>query len=361
MDDDVLVAWFMLRVIPGLGDVRRTRLLRRHRTIRATLRAALAERSASAITQIERTAEACMKASAAAGASIIPFRSPAYPRVLRHLHAPPTLLWTRGRVALLERPAIAIVGTRRNTDYGAETTRMLAADFARAGIVVVSGLAHGIDRHAHEAVLEVGGDTLAVIGSGIDVCYPRRHARLQERIARDGLIVSEFVPGEYAMRHHFPRRNRLIAALSLGVIVVEAPDRSGALNTATHALELGREVFAVPGPIGRESSAGTNALIRDGAGLVMDAADVMEPLGLVPMAQPVARSDGVARDEFVPVHDPLEIALLGALDFEPRHADELAERSRVPVPVAMATLLRLEVEGRVRQAPGLRFACRSQA
>lgn len=353
--DANLRALLTLRVIPGLGDVGRRVLLKRHRTARAALRAALAERSEFERKRFAELAQSCLEATLEAGASLLLYRTRGYPQVLRQLHAAPTVLWVRGDVSLLERPAVAIVGTRRNTEYGAETARMIASDLARAGIVVVSGLAHGIDRFAHEGALEVGGATIAIVGSGIDVCYPRRHARLQERIAREGLLVSEFVPGERALRHHFPRRNRLIAALSLGVVVVEAPERSGALNTAKHALELNRDVFGVPGPVGRETSVGTNALIRDGAGLVTDGADVMAALRLVPIdvrgVEPTTGIEG-AGIEAGPPADPL----LALLEGEPRHADEIADLCGLSIAEAVSRLLQLEIDGLARQMPGLRFA-----
>ena len=361
-DVAALRALLTLRVIPGLGDVARRKLLARHRTPRAALRSALTDRTDFERTRYAQEAQACLEATLNVGASVLAYRAPGYPPSLRQLHAAPTLLWVRGDTRLLERPAVAIVGTRRNTEYGAETARMLASDLARAGIVIVSGLAHGIDRYAHEGALDVGGSTIAIVGSGIDVHYPRRHAQLQERIARDGLLISEFKPGEPALRHHFPRRNRLIAALSLGVVVVEAPERSGALNTTRHAMELNRDVFAVPGPIGRETSMGTNALIRDGAGLVMDAADVMEGLRLVPVSgtetpPPVGATDCPAGTARAVPEDPI----LALLDAEPRHADEIAELCGIPIHEAVSRLLRLEIEGLARQVPGLRFARPRQA
>lgn len=353
--DANLRALLTLRVIPGLGDVGRRVLLKRHRTARAALRAALAERSAFDRARFAELAQSCLEATLEAGASLLLYRTREYPQVLRQLHAAPTVLWVRGDASLLERPAVAIVGTRRNTEYGAETARRIASDLARAGVVVVSGLAHGIDRFAHEGALEVGGATIAIVGAGIDVCYPRRHERLQERIAREGLLISEFVPGERALRHHFPRRNRLIAALSLGVVVVEAPERSGALNTVKHALELNRDVFAVPGPVGRETSVGTNALIRDGAGLVTDGADVMAALGLVPINGGGAPPTGCAEDAGIEASAPAD-PLLALLEVEPRHADEIADLCGLSIAEAVSRLLQLEIDGLARQMPGLRFA-----
>ena len=356
MNEASLRALLTLRALPGFGDVRRHALLKRHRTPRAALAAALATQPRMSLDEAERAADAALGATAAAGAHLIPLRSPDYPPRLRRLHRVPTILWARGDIELLHRPAVAIVGTRRNTDYGAEAARMIAGDLARAGIVIVSGLAHGIDRFAHEAALDAGGTTIAVIGCGIDIAYPRRHTRLQERIACDGLVLSEFMPGEPALQHHFPRRNRIIAALSLGVVVVEAPLKSGALLTANHAMELNRDVLAVPGPIGRETSAGTNDLIRDGAGLVTDAADVLEALRLVP--KPSASTRHTDAPIVADPLDPVQAMIVHALDSEALHVDEIARHAGIEPATAIAALLDLELAGRVRQTSGLRFARR---
>lgn len=377
-----LRSMLQLRVIPRLGDVGRRKLLKEHRSPAAALAAALMGRSTFDTDRIAHEARLALDTTEEIGASIVALGSSGYPRSLEQLNDPPTVLWLRGDASLLERPAVAIVGTRRNTDYGAEAAHSLAADLARAGVVVISGLAHGIDRFAHEGALDVGGATVAIVGTGIDITYPRRHKRLQERIAREGLLVSEFLPGEPAMRHHFPRRNRLIAALSSGVVVVEAPDKSGALNTVDHAMDLNREVFAVPGPIGRETSRGTNALIRDGAPLVMDAGDIMEALGMVPtsirkdrrarvrsrhavradsenvrpMESGGRRADATNPGDYI-ASDPV----LALLEGDPRHIDDIAAQANLPISAVMSRLLALEIEGRVRQAPGLRFGLAREA
>jgi DNA processing protein len=274
-----LRALLEIRALPGIGDVRLTALLRRHGSPVAALDAIRSDRPDAAArirapAVVARIEHAMRSLLAADGIRAVAAHEPVYPPALLDLHDPPPLIFLRGDAALLEREAAAVVGTRACTEYGADAAREIAASLARAGIVVTSGLAHGVDRHAHESALDAGGATVAVIGCGIDVVYPHRHQRLYERIACHGLLVSEFLPGEPALPHHFPRRNRIIAALSRAVVVVEAPARSGALITAEHALDLGREVFAVPGPIGRRTSEGTNALIRDGASMVNSPDDV---------------------------------------------------------------------------------------
>jgi DNA processing protein len=402
-DRDSLRALLAMRAIPGLGDIRLRRWLEPAATpvdaLAALLRArpdaaaflgqpAVRARIDRALRTIETTPDAFTLHIGAAG----------YPRRLLDLHDPPAVLFGRGDASLAGGPAVAIVGTRANTEYGADVARMIATAAAGAGIVVISGLAHGVDRHAHEAVLDAGGRTIGVIGSGLDVTYPPQHRRLQERIAGEGLVLTEFAPGEPALGHHFPRRNRIIAALASAVVVVEAPVRSGALITAEHALELGREVLAVPGPIGRRTSEGANALIRDGAAIVLDAADVLEatlafertagrtpacstgsPAAAGPRAgvadahqaavvvNPGQASDrtappGVAAPGGVPAPAPIRLAspaaaaLMRALGNEPAHADVLVERSGLDAAEALACLLDLELSGSVRQHPGSRFS-----
>jgi DNA processing protein len=216
-------------------------------------------------------------------------------------------------------------------------------------VVVASGLAHGIDRIAHESTLECGGATFAVIGSGIDVEYPTGNARLQRRIAREGLVLSEFMPGEPALRHHFPKRNRLLAALTSATVVVEAAGRSGSLITADHALDLGREILAVPGPIGRSTSEGTNRLIRDGARIVTAPEDVLEALDILPSARTGEVAALAAR-----LPEPGR-SVLSALGDGPRHVDDLSRSAGLEPAVALGILLELELAGLVLQLPGKRF------
>lgn len=209
-----------------------------------------------------------------------------YPTELKDLQIPPSQLYAIGNAGVLAKPRVAIVGTRNSTGYGERITRMLTRAFVRAGVTVVSGMARGIDGTAHRAALEEGGDTVAVLGTGIDVPYPVGHRQLHRTIAQRGLVISENPPGMTAHQGAFPKRNRIIAALAPVTIVVEAGFRSGALNTASQALELGRVVASVPGPIDSEQSRGSNQLLRDGAVLIAAADDALTLLGLSAPADP---------------------------------------------------------------------------
>jgi len=282
------------------------------------------------------------------GTQVLVLGGRGYPEALTHLADPPPAVFARGDLSLLDRDIIAIVGTRRCTPYGADVTRQLATLFARAGVPVLSGLARGIDGIAHVAAIEAAGKTVAVLGTGIDVSYPREHRALQEQIAQEGLVLSEFAPGTPGLRHHFPGRNRIIAVLARGVVVVEAPHGSGALHTADHALDVGVEVFAVPGPIGRPESMGTNGLMRVGAHIATCGEDVLQELGI---ALPPPRVSG-------PVVQPTtdQGRILAALAEEPVLADDLAIRIGLPPAETLALLLELEVAGAVRRLPGFRFA-----
>jgi DNA processing protein len=343
-DDDQLFHLLLLLSLPGVGPGTARKLLHRYRTPRAAVRAA---RAASGDHEfLHERARRGVRALRELGAAVLLESDVHYPAMFRTLAEPPLLVFALGNAHLTERRRVAIVGTRRSTEYGAEAARMLAKGLVRAGVVIVSGLARGIDSCAHEAALESGGDTIALLGTGIDVAYPPEHAPLQARIAERGLLLTEVPPGMSAFAHHFPRRNRLIAALSEAVVVVEAPPRSGALNTATLALEMGREVLAVPGPIGRETSMGTHALLRDGATLVTSVDDVLETLKLGPL--PVAAPSDVAPPAGTG-------AILAAIGSEACHVDDVAAHCGMRGADALCALLELELSGWVRQLPGKRF------
>ena len=258
------------------------------------------------------------------------------PPLLRAIHDPPKRLYLRGNgpAELLSQPAVAIVGARACSPYGSHVARLLAREIAAAGVVVVSGLARGIDAEAHRGALEAGGRTIAVLGCGIDRDYPAAHASLATRIADEGLLLSEYEAGVAPAPWQFPARNRIIAGLALATIVVEARERSGALITADFALEDGREVFAVPGEITSGLSAGTNALLRLGATPLTCAGDVLESLGL---ARPQRRSVAA---------DPL-LALL------PASVDELVRATGLDVARIATSLAELELAGAVAQGDGV--------
>lgn len=270
-----------------------------------------------------------------------------YPPALRRLEYPPCPLFARGRLELLDSPMVAVVGTRRSTSYGREHAHRIAWGIAAAGVTVISGLARGIDGEAHRAAGPAR--TVAVLGCGIDVVFPREHRTLQESIGRKGLLLSEQLPGAPPERHNFPRRNRIIAKLARGVVVVEAPAKSGALSTARKALEDGDDVFAVPGRIGDWRSAGGNALIRDGGILVTSAREVLTELKL-PLP-PEGYEEDVPPAEL----EGQGLALWRVLGREPRHVDEISASVGLEPHRSLASLLSLEVQGHARQLPGMRF------
>ena len=264
-----------------------------------------------------------------------------FPPLLAQLHDPPAQLYVRGDSEALMQPAVAVVGARSCSPYGAQVARELAGALSRAGALVVSGLARGIDGEAHRGALEAGGTTVAVLGCGIDRDYPRSHADLARKIRASGAVVSEYPPGVEPAPWRFPARNRIIAGLCLATVVVEARERSGALITADFALELGRDVFAVPGEITAALSAGTNDLLRQGAAPMLSAEDVLSAIGLEPAA--VARpsvSEGAA-------------ALLELVAETACGADELARRSGLASGAVAAGLVELELAGLVSEGEGI--------
>ncbi len=278
---------------------------------------------------------------------------PSYPALLAAVPSPPRL-WVRGRLEAGDALAIAVVGARRATPYGLAVAERLAFDLAARGVTIVSGMARGIDAAAHRGALAAGGRTVAVLGCGVDLVYPSEHRRLRDDIETRGAIVSQFPPGTRPLPGHFPARNRTLAGLALGVVVVEAGERSGALITARLAGELGREVFAVPGKITAEQSAGPHGLIRDGATLIRDWTDVVQELP-EPWrhALRVPENDGGAGRPEAGSEEGRVLALLSA--DEPRHIDALIAQVALPPARLAAALVGLELGGWARQLPGQRW------
>jgi DNA processing protein len=280
-----------------------------------------------------------------------------WPAALDQLPDPPVALWVLGDPAALAERQVAMVGSRSPTAAGRRLAAQLAAGLVGAGFLVTSGLALGIDAAAHEAALDAGGRTLAVLGTGLDSCYPARNAALAARIARAGALVSEFPPGTPPRAAHFPQRNRLIAALSRGTVVVEAALRSGSLITARRALELGREVFAVPGSPLNPPAAGCLELLRDGAVLTRNTADILsersincqEFLDYQPLENNPAPPGAPAR------LDKAYEMLLDALGFEPASIEDLVQRTGLAAGVVASMMLILELQGRVETRPGALF------
>lgn len=266
-----------------------------------------------------------------------------YPCILRQIYDPPALLFYRGDLSVLQAPCVAVVGSRKATAYGRAAAARLAADLARAGVVVVSGMARGIDTCAHQGALADGGITAAVLGCGLDVCYPPENLRLREKIAQNGVLLSEHPPRTEPKAQHFPLRNRIISGLSLATVVVEAAEKSGALITADCALEQGREVYAVPGSINSPYSQGCHKLLKDGAALLSKADDLLLELGLA-APEPEIKPEQKLTDE--------QRKVLQSLDFEPVNFDDLLSSTRLTAPVLTALLVELELFQLIRKLPG---------
>lgn len=361
--DPERLAWLALASIPGIGARRIATLVGQFGSARAVLDA-----SEEAITDIDGFSHRAARTIRAANINrivalaqsaehldqrlLVP-PDPGYPTTLRTIPDPPPLLFARGDLTLTDVRCIAIVGSRMHTRYGADVAAELGAEVARAGMVVVSGMALGLDAVAQAAALDAGGDTIGVLGTGLDVIYPRENSRLFERVYAKGLLLSEAPPGERGHPGAFPRRNRLISGLASALVVVEAAEDSGTLITVNCALEQGREVFAVPGPINSPTSRGTNRLIRDGAIPILEPADLMRALGFP--------SGAAAKSEVpFPVHlSADEARALSALHPEPMHVDEIALSSGMPIGALLGTLLGLELGGLAEQLPGAMFRRRA--
>lgn len=350
--------WIAFHHVPYIGPVRTHRLLDHFGSLEAAwsadsrrLRAVLDERSCEALVRTRATLDLdrVLERLDRAGVSVITIDDAAYPRLLREVHAPPTVLYLKGGLLPDDDRAVAIVGTRRATRYGADVAARLAGDLAQAGVTIVSGLARGIDGAAHQAALEAGGRTIAVFGTGILEIYPPQHRNLAARIEASGALISDYAPDRTVEAANFPARNRIISGLSRGVIVVEAPARSGALITADFAADQGRDVLAVPGSIFSAASAGCNQLLRDGARVVTSAQDVLDELGLA--QRPVAAE--TQQSLLLPEEDRRLLAVLNA---EPQHIDEIAEKLARPGPTVSAMLLTLELQGLVRNVGAQHYA-----
>jgi DNA processing protein len=280
--------------------------------------------------------------------SILIQQDESYPKRLNEIDQPPPVLYTQGNINPDDEWSVAIVGTRRVTAYGRQVAEDIAGRLARNGLTIISGLARGVDSIAHQAALDAGGRTLAVLGSGIDRIYPPENRHLAEQIRANGALISEFSPNTPPEASNFPQRNRLISGLSLAVIVIEAGIKSGALITASFAADQGREVFAVPGNITSPGSMGTNRLIQNGAHPLLSAEQVLEILELSMVAE--HRTARVALPS-----DAVEAQLFEILGVEPLHIDEVTNRTEIPVEKVTATLALMELKGMVRQVGGMQY------
>ena len=276
-----------------------------------------------------------------------------YPGLLREIYDPPKELYVKGALPPGDVPMVAVVGSRMTSHYGLRTARAIAADLAAAGVVVVSGMALGIDTASHEGALSAGGKTIAVLGSGFAHLYPPENKKLAEKIAQRGAVITEYPMNTKPEPWNFPRRNRIISGLSLGVLVVEARLKSGALITADLALEQGRDVFAVPGNVDSAKSGGTNWLLKQGAKVATSAEDILEELiTSIASSKKKPKEKNASEDEDL---SDEEKNLLSLFDSEPIHVDALLESSRLPASRAISALSLLEIKGRLKQLPGKHF------
>lgn len=283
------------------------------------------------------------------GIKIVTINDKDYPETLRNIDDAPVVLYIKGEIQREDKFTIAVVGSRKYTFYGRFAAEKLSSELSSMGFTIVSGMARGIDTLAHAAAIKSGGRSIAVLGSGIDVPYPPENKGLMEKISESGYVMSEFPPGTQPDRENFPRRNRLISGLSLGVLVVEAAADSGSLITASCAAEQGKEVFAVPGNINSVNSAGTNELIKNGAKLVQDVRDIIEELA--PVLKGFIKTKEKVRVEL----SDEERRLCDIMTAEPRHVDMLSRESGMSVSKVLGILLSLELKGVVKQTEGKKF------
>lgn len=362
LPDDELADILLLSLVSGIGPRLRQALLQRFGTARAVFEAptsllrtvpGIGAKLAGAVTRarqeidVAAEIELCQKHQVA----IVSLGHPVYPRALREIADPPGVLFVRGAIEARDALAIAIVGARHATRYGLAQAERLAASLSRAGLTIVSGLARGIDGAAHRGALDAGGRTIAVLGSGVLNIYPPEHQDLAQQVMKHGAVVSEAPVRAAPLSGTFPQRNRLISGMTLGVVVIEAARQSGALITARHAAEQGREVFAVPGRVDSRMSHGCHQLIRDGAKLVETPEDVLEELGPLVAAAP--------RDDGRPLHHPAELLLneveqgiLGAIQDDATSIDQVVAASGLPTQQVLATLSVLEMRRLIRRISG---------
>jgi DNA processing protein len=367
IDRDEFSAWLRLLETPGVGRESARALLARFGSAEAVISASTAARAsvvtAGAASALARSPEhfetrrdaawRWLNAGDGETRDVIVVGDARYPRLLLESADPPLLLYARGRIELLQAPAIAIVGSRNPTPQGLDNARAFATHLSRAGWLVVSGLALGIDGAAHEGGLDGGSGTIAVVGTGLDQIYPSRHRALTARIAAEGLLISEFAIGTPALPEHFPIRNRIIAGLGRGTLVVEAALQSGSLITARLASESGRDVFAIPGSIHSPLARGCHALIKQGAKLVDSAADIVDELPALASVSTSARGENAAPS--APTAAATKDPILDALGFDPIGLDALIARTGRSASELSAKLLDLELQGRVARLAGQLF------
>lgn len=392
IDNSAKRDWLTLALIPGIGTTQFIRLLARFHTPTdilsapaSALREIVGKKLAERITQYSEVVDLNqqLRLMKEFNVDMVTLDDPEYPLALGEIYDPPLVLFCRGHLHERDRYAVAIVGTRRATPYGLRMAEKLGRELANRGITVVSGMANGIDTAAHRGALEAGGRTVAVLGCGVNVVYPKQNAELMHTIIETGCVLSQFPMDAPPSRTHFPIRNRIISGMTQGTVVVQAPARSGALITAHTATEQGREVFAVPGEIGNRNSEGPHALIKEGAKLVEKAEDIVAELNLPadlavqPVLMPRAEAESkpepaaarpaperkrmTAPPEATPPPSPVssgERDVLSVLAPDGSFVDEIAAACRISIAEALSTLTILELKGEVRQYSGKRFAPR---
>jgi DNA processing protein len=364
------LSWLALTLTPGIAARLSARLLREYGSPEGVFRASLTGIEACNVPapaaqaifkkQLFWRAEKEVDALRKIGAKLVNWKEPEYPQALLQIYDPPVMLYVRGDAQVLNSPSLSIVGTRRPTVYGSQMAERMGRDLSARGLTIVSGLARGIDAIAHQGATAVGGLAIGVLGTGIDVCYPKENKKLYEKVLERGAIVSEFPVGSHPAPENFPVRNRIIAGMPLGVVIVEGKQYSGSLITARLAMEFGREVFGVPGNVTQEVSFAPNLLIKQGAKLVTNAEDVIEELP-TPVRAALVKAEAVEAEQrnllLVDGLSDVQRKLYELLSAEEsRHIDDIVDTSGLNSSEVLATLFDLEMKGIVRQLPGKQFS-----
>lgn len=371
MELDASLSWLALGLTPGLGSRLAARVLRKFGSPDGVFRASLADLEscnlpAQAVQSIvkkesfKRAEKELDGVRKIANCRLLNWTEPEYPQTLLQIYDPPVLLYIRGDVQVLNLPSLSIVGTRRPTLYGTQMAQRLGRELAARGLVIVSGLARGIDAIGHQGALDANGRAIGVLGTGIDVCYPKENKKLYEKVLERGAIITEFPLRTHPAPENFPVRNRIVAGMPLGVVVIEGAQYSGSLITARLAMEFGREVFGVPGNVTQPVSFAPNQLIKQGAKLVTNADDVIEELptpvraALVQAEQPEAEQRNLLAAALLNGSEKKLYELLSS--DEPKPIDDIVERSGLNSSEVLATLFNLEMKGIIRQLPGKQFS-----
>jgi len=364
MNKEEIKYWVGFNLIPGIGRVRLVQLENHFGQLERAWQADAAELKRAGLDKGALRAISTHRAKISLdeemekldrhGVKVLTYRDTDYPDRLKEIYDYPPLIYVRGTILPGDEWSLAVVGTRRASVYGRQVTEEIVRDLARSRITTISGLARGIDTVAHRSALDAGGRTIAVFGCGLDIVYPSDNANLARRILEEGALISEYPLGSRPRPENFPRRNRIMSGLSLGVLVVEAGEQSGAMITANLALEQNREVFAVPGSILSPASKGTNRLIQEGAKMVRDFKDIAEELNLTAVAQQIEMKEVMPSSE-------TESRLLKQLGAEPTHIDEVCRSIQLPMPTVSSTLAMMELKGLVKQVGTMSFVLAREA